>query len=52
MSLLRGVGEYVKAPLTTLRVREPGIETNRTYELYHCNSYGNVQWFATMPDRG
>jgi hypothetical protein len=43
-----GIGEYVGTVPKTLRVREPGIETNRTSETVVCNQCGNLQWFVSQ----
>ncbi len=40
-----GEGKYIRLHPKTLRVREPGIETNRTYEAIYCEVCGNMQWF-------
>jgi serine/threonine protein kinase len=43
-----GIGEYGRTVPTRLRVRELGIETNRTYETVVCNQCGNLQWFVSQ----
>ena len=42
-----GEGTYDRMPITTLRVRQPGIEHDVRLSPLVCKNCGNIQWFIT-----